>query len=193
MGSKGRGEAVYYREKMKNFILILIVSLVVGGCGYTTRSMMDPSIKTIYVKPFENKIEFGSLDNVYSKLKTYYPHLETDITNAVVDRFLFDGNLKIVKQEDADVILKGELVDYRRDVLRYTEDEENVEEYRLNIVVNISLWNTKENKLLWQENNFTGETTYFISGSKAKSEAAAIKDGITDLATRIVERAIENW
>jgi hypothetical protein len=178
---------------MKKVILILILGLILGGCGYTTRSMMDPGIKTIYVKPFENKIEFGIQESVYSKLKTYYPHLETDITTAVVDRFLFDGNLKVVKENDADVILKGELVNYRRDVLRYTEDEEDVEEYRLNIVVNISLWNVKENKLLWQENNFTGETSYFISGSKAKSEAVAIKDGIIDLATRIVARAIENW
>ncbi len=176
---------------MRSIIFILILSLV-SGCGYTTRSMIDPNIKTIYIKPFENKIDFGAQDSVYSKLRTYYPNLETDITSAVVDRFLFDGNLKIVKEDDADVILKGELVEYRREVLRYEEDED-VEEYRLNIVVNISLWSSKENQLLWQENNFTGDTTYFTSGSKAKSESAAIKDGITDLANRIIERAIENW
>lgn len=176
---------------MRTLILILILSFI-SGCGYTTRSMIDPNVKTIYVKPFENKIDFGAQDGVYSKLRTYYPQLETNITSAVVDRFLFDGNLKIVKEEDTDVILKGELVEYRREVLRYEEDKD-IEEYRLNIVVNISLWNRKENRLLWQENNFTGETTYFISGSKAKSESAAIKDGITDLASRIVARAIENW
>lgn len=192
MGGKGTGKTVYYREKMRVITFILILSFV-SGCGYTTRSMMDPNIQTIYVKPFENKIEFGTIDNVYSKLKTYYPHLETDITNAVVERFLFDGNLKIVKEEDADVVLKGELVDYRRDVLRYTGEDEDVEEYRLNIAVNISLWDKTENKILWQENNFTGETTYFTTGTKARSESAAIKDGITDLARRIVERAIENW
>ncbi|MBM3248228.1 MAG: hypothetical protein FJZ10_02250 [Candidatus Omnitrophica bacterium] len=191
MGCKGTGKTVYHREKMRVIAFILILSFV-SGCGYTTRSMIDPNIKTIYIKPFENKIDFGTQDSVYSKLRTYYPNLETDITTAVASRFLFDGNLKVVKENDADVILKGELVEYRRDVLRY-KDDEDIEEYRLNIVVNISLWNTKENKIIWQENRFTGETTYFTSGSKAKAESTAIKDGITDLARRIVERAIENW
>lgn len=176
---------------MRILKFILILSLI-SGCGYTTRSMLNPNIRNIYIKPFENKIDFGTQDNVYSKLRTYYPQLETDITSAVVERFLLDGNLKVVKEEDADVILNGELVEYRRDVLRYEEDED-VEEYRLNIVVNISLWNKKDNALAWQEDRFTGETTYFISGSKAKSESVAIKDGVTDLARRIVERTVENW
>ncbi|MBM3251434.1 MAG: hypothetical protein FJZ11_01455 [Candidatus Omnitrophica bacterium] len=176
---------------MRRIIFILIL-VFLSGCGYTTRSMIDPNIKTIYVKPFENKIDFGAEDSAYSKLRTYYPRLENDITTAVIDRFIFNGSLKVVKEEDADVILNGALAEYRRDVLRYDEDED-VEEYRLNIIVNISLWNVKEQKNIWAENGFTGETTYFVSGSKAKSESTAIKDGITDLARRIVERTVENW
>ncbi|MFH1655768.1 MAG: LptE family protein [Candidatus Omnitrophota bacterium] len=176
---------------MRTIIFILIVSFL-SGCGYTTRSMIDPNIKTIYIKPFENKIDFGAEDSTYRKLRTYYPRLEIDITNSVVSRFLFDGNLKVVKEKDADVILNGELIEYRRDVLRYDEGE-NVEEYRLNIVVNISLWNVKEDEAIWIEDGFTGETTYFISGSQAKSESTAIKAGITDLSSRIVARTVENW
>jgi hypothetical protein len=176
---------------MRKIIFILILSFL-SGCGYTTRSMIAPNIKTIYIKPFENKINFGAEDSTYSKLRTYYPRLEADITNAVVDRFIVDGNLKVVKEENADVILNGELVEYRRSVLRYDESE-NVEEYRLDIIVNISLRNVKEQENIWTENGFTGETTYFVSGSQAKSESSAIKDGIIDLARRIVERTVENW
>lgn len=176
---------------MKTIIFILLFSFM-SGCGYSSRSLIDPSIKTIYVKPFENKIDFGVEGSTYSKLRTYFPRLETDITSAVVNRFIFDGNLKVVKEKDADVILKGELVEYRRDVLRYDENE-NVEEYRLSIIVNISLYDVKKEKTVWTENGFTGDTDYFLSGSNAKSESAAITDGITDLARRIVERAVENW
>jgi hypothetical protein len=176
---------------MKTIILVLFFSFL-SGCGYTTSSLLNPSIKTIYVKPFENRIDFGAEDGVYRKLRTYFPRLETDITTAVVDRFLFDGNLKPVKEQDADVILSGELVEYRRDVLRYDEDED-VQEYRINIIVNISLWDVKNKNFLWREDRFTGETTYFVTGSKAVSEQTAIKSGITDLARRIVERTIENW
>ena len=45
----------------------------------------------------------------------------------------------------------------------------------------------------WTESNFVGETTYFTSGSLAKSENVAIQDALTDLARRIVERTIEDW
>jgi hypothetical protein len=59
------------------------------------------------------------------------------------------------------------------------------------------MWDTKENKLIWEENSFTGETTYFTSfypiANERKDEAVAINDSITDLARRIVERTVEQW
>jgi hypothetical protein len=121
--------------------------------------------------------------------------LETDVTRAVNNKFLFDGNLKPVAQTLADLILKGELVEFRRDPLKYTDSNE-VEEYRLNIVVNISLWDVRKNEKVWEEDNFTGTTTYFTSfarGQLAKSEDTAVTDAINDLARRIVERAVEQW
>jgi len=66
------------------------------------------------------------------------------------------------------LILKGELVEFRKDPLRYNENND-VEEYRINLVVNISLRDSKEDKLLWEENNFTGDFTYFTTGSQAKN------------------------
>ncbi len=121
--------------------------------------------------------------------------LESDVTRAVINKYLFDGNLRPVKSENADLILKGELTEFRRDPLRYTNNDE-VEEYRINIRVNLNLWNTKENILVWQENNFTGDFTYFTSFSKAgipKSDDQAVTDAVADLARRIVERTVEEW
>lgn len=177
---------------------ILILSVfccllsTVGGCGYTTRSMISDKFKTIYITPFVNKIDITYDTDAASKYKIYKPGLETDITRAVVNKYLFDGNLRPIKLESADLILKGELTEFRRDPLRYTDSDE-VEEYRLNLVVNLELWNTEENKLVWEEKGFTGDTTYFTSGINAKSEATAINDALSDLARRIVERTVEQW
>ncbi|MDP2938581.1 MAG: LptE family protein [Candidatus Omnitrophota bacterium] len=163
-----------------------------AGCGYTTRSNIATTIKTIYIEPFKNKIDFTSEFSEARNIKTYFPLLETKITQTVVDRFIFDGNIKVVKKDKADVILKGELTDYIRDTLRY-DDNNNVEEYRLNLVVNMSLWKKDEDKVIWSEPRFVGQATYFTSGSQAKSEAVALNDALTDLARRIVERAVEQW
>lgn len=162
------------------------------GCGYTTRSMITNQYRTIYITPFINKIDITSDTDVASKYKVYRPMLETEITKSVVNKFLTNGNLRPSSSDSADLSLKGELVEFRRDPLRYTSSDE-VEEYRLNLVVNISLWDKKEEKMLWEENGFTGDTTYFTIGSALKSEDTAIKDAVSDLSRRIVERAVEQW
>jgi ABC-type uncharacterized transport system auxiliary subunit len=162
------------------------------GCGYTTRSMICNKYRTIYIPPFVNKIDITKETDVGSKYKIYRPLLETDITKAVVDKFLFDGNLKPTDFQNADLTLKGELIEFRKDPLRYDNDD-NVLEYRVDIITNLVLWDNKENKSVWEEKGFTGDATYIVSGTGATTEAKAISDAITDLARRIVERAVEEW
>jgi len=184
------------RKPLKFLLLSLAVCCfapVFSGCGYTTRSMISNKFKTIYITPFINKIDITTEANTENKYKLYRPRLETDITRAVSNKYLFDGNLKPVKAETADLTLKGELMEFRKDPLRYDENDE-VEEYRISIRVNLSLWDNRENKLVWEEKNFTGDTTYFTAGHiAAKSEETAINDAIVDLARRVVERTVEEW
>ena len=179
----------------KTFLVMAFLGcgvIALNGCGYTTRSMISDKFRTIYIVPFVNKIDITSDADTANKYKIYRPMIETEITRSVMERFLFDGNLKPTKEGDADLTLKGEVVEFRKDPLRYT-DSDTVEEYRINLVVNISLWDNKENKLAWEEKGFTGDTTYFTTGSSAKSEDTALNDALTDLARRIVERAVEQW
>jgi len=183
---------------MRKIIFAFAFSLfILSGCGYTTRSMVSSKFKTIYITPFANKIDITKETDTADKYKVYKPLLETEITRAVINRFLWDGNLKPAKKEVADLVLKGELIEFRRDAIRYTQDGNEVEEYRLNLVVNISLWNNKEEKLIWEQNGFTGDTTYFTNFSPVttsrKSEDVAIKDALDDLGRRIVERTVEEW
>jgi hypothetical protein len=163
--------------------------LLSAGCGYTTRSMIASKYHTVYVPPFTSSIDITREVDVGNRYKIYRPGLETEITKSLTNKFLFDGNVKPGGMETSDLELKGELVEFRRDPLRYRANDD-VDEYRLNLVVNISLWDKKENKLLWEEKNFTGDTTYFPA---QKSEDAAIKDALSDLARRIVARVVEEW
>lgn len=174
------------------FSVFCLLSSVLAGCGYTTRSMISNKYKTIYIAPFINKIDITSEADTGNRYRLYYPRLETDVTRSVVNRFLFDGNLKPVKEGSADLLLKGEVVAFRKDPVTY-DNNDDPSEYRVRIQVNISLWDTKEKRLLWQENNFAGEKAYFISGPLAVSEGTAVNNTIADLSRRIVERAVEQW
>jgi hypothetical protein len=84
------------------------------------------------------------------------------------------------------------VVEFRKDPFRYL-DNDDVSEYRINLVVNISLWDSKTDKILWQENGFIGDSIYFVTGPQAQSESNAVVDALNDLARRVVERTVEDW
>lgn len=195
---KNAGEEKMIKKTLLRQMALFITGyslLVITGCGYTTRSMISNLYHTIYVTPFVNKIDITRETDAGNKYRIYRPGLETDVSKAVTNKYLFDGNLRPVKNQDADLVLKGELVEFRQDPLRYTDNDE-VEEYRVNIIVNLTLWDTKENKLVWQENGFTGDFTYFTNFTTTgtpKSQDVAVNDAIADLARRIVERTVEQW
>ncbi len=173
--------------------LLLLVCLA-PGCGYSTRSLLPPHLRTIYVRPFVNKIPIADEVSARYPFQSSRPLLENDVTNAVIDRYIFDGNVKVMPaEEQADMVLTGELIAYYRDPVRYAEGRESVEEYRLSLVAHLTLTDRRKGELMWEESNFVGDTTYFVSGSLAKSDTVALDAAVEDLARRIVERTIEAW
>lgn len=177
----------------KIFAMISVAAaLLVSGCGYTTASLLPASFKTIYVDNFTNSINVTAEQSELRMYRGYRPGMETDITRQVKDRFIFDGNLKLAPLEKANLILKSELIDYRREPLRYDAND-NIEEYRIKLIINMELQDAANGEVVWSEKGFAGETTYRVSGTGSKSESAALNDAITDLARRIVERTIEAW
>jgi len=201
IGEKEKMKKEYGVSGINRYIFLLsvwvVLLLCVPGCGYTTRSMISSKYRYIYITPFVNKVDFSQESAVASKYKIYRPMLETEITKAVINKYIFDGNLKIKEKTAADLVLKGELVEFRKDPLRYSESDE-VDEYRLNILVNISLWDNRENRMLWEEKNFTGDYTYFpvtstLTNVAKKSDDQAVVEGVKDLARRVVERTVEQW
>jgi hypothetical protein len=160
-----------YVVKLAGFVACSL--LLAAGCGYTTRSLIASKYHTVYVPPFTSSIDTTREEDVGNRYKIYRPGLETDITKSIISKFLFDGNVKPGGMETSDLELKGQLIEFRRDPLRYTANDD-----------------VEENKAIWEEKNFTGDTTYFPA---QKSEDAAIKDALSDLARRIVARVVEEW
>ena len=175
------------------FLCLLALFLFTsGGCGYITGSLLPAHLKTIYIDNFRNKIDIGKEVTEGVRYTLYRPGIENDLTRAVEDRFIFDGNLDITSKENADLILTGELISYRQDPLRYDADD-NVEEYRIVITVNMVARETAIDEVMWEEASFSGDATYMTTGRFATSEDTAREEAIENLARRIVERTVELW
>lgn len=180
---------------MKNLILILAIFVFTAslpGCGYTTKSLLSDEFKTVYVDNFKNMIKITAEQTNNRMYRGYRPGMEVNMRTAVIDKFLTDGNLKISSEDKADLVLKVKFIDYKREALAWDAND-NVEEYRIKLVVNMEMTDVKNNKTLWTENGFTGEKDYRTTGGLVMSESTALVEAEKDLARRIVERTVEAW
>lgn len=173
------------------FVVVALVGLSQSGCGYTTKTELPENIQRVHVLPVANAIDLGTEITDKTPLKIYRPGMEVDLTNAIINRFIFDGNLKVTPLERSDAVLTARLVDYRRDALRYSEGDD-VQEYRVSILIDAELKERNSQKILWKQ-QITGDTTFFLAGARVASEDEAANRAVEDAARRVVERTIEYW
>lgn len=178
---------------MRRALLALLVPPVLAlcGCGYTTKSGLPQDIRTIHIAPVENVIDLSGESGPQDRYAVYRPGVELDLTAAIINRFVFDGTLRPVGLESADAVLKTRLLEYRRDPLRYS-NEDDVEEYRVSMVVDVVCERTDSGKRIWSQ-TLSGDTTFFLAGNRSVSEDDAQSKAVEDLARRVVEKTVELW
>ena len=95
---------------MKQILRLVFVSGLVflSGCGYTQEVQLPGGIKTVAVHTFKNEIP-------PKEQFAYRPGLEIELTNAIIDRIIFDGNLKVVDESKADAILEGSIISFEQE------------------------------------------------------------------------------
>lgn len=171
--------------------LILAPVFGLGGCAYTGKTNLPDHVKTVRVARVANSIDItGDVTNKAS-FKVYRPGLEVELRNTVTERIVLDGHLKVVRSQDADTILQLELLDFRRDPLRYNRDE-TIQEFRVSVTASAKLVDTRSGKALW-ESSVSGNASYFLSGELAKTEDEAVVAALEDLARHAVEGFVEVW
>lgn len=169
----------------------VLSGLIFVGCGYRMGSILPVNIKTIAVPMFKNT--------------TQEPGVEVGVTNQIINQFQIDGTLNVVDEDEADVRLDGEIVQYLREPLRFTGgDFKDVSEYRLRLVTHLTLVDLRTGQPMWTNRRVEGETTYFLSGSFRETERTAV-GALTsqertqlptleeDLAHDVVESVVEGW
>ena len=191
-------------KSIQRSLLPLFIFLTLAGfqgcAGYHTKVESPFGIKTIFVPTVRNIIPLQDM-------LIYVPGMEVDMTNAVIQRFNFDGSLKVVsRKEDADATLYINLTRFDQEGVRFT-NLESVEEYRLFITADIKLKDNKTDETLLKEKNFTGRSSYFRQTSKGNVRnngqsfreplqevlKPATQKTIIDFAHNVVDIITEAW
>jgi hypothetical protein len=121
------------------FIGGLLLSVVVGGCGYQFAgegSLLPPDARTVYIEPFVNRSREVGMDK--------------ELTSAVRSEFYRRGKLKVVDySEQADVILTGVIRSLDSNVASVNRKDE-VLQYESVLIMDVILRRRQPNEILWR-------------------------------------------
>jgi len=157
--------------------LALLLALVLG-CGYSASPTLSSSIKRIYIPTFENEtIRYG---------------IEQDLTRVVAEAFTADNRLTVVSERDADVMLRGVIIQYEKGAFTF-DRASTVEEFRVSISISVALEDLKEGKVIWEDNTMNAWEAYEETGDATTSEDEATAKVYVTLANDIVARTLEGW
>lgn len=167
--------------------LVCAASMALLSCGYRisgTGSLLPEGTHTLAVTTFINA--------------TNEPYVDSAVTKAVTDEFIADGRLRVTSVESADVALRGRVVKYQVTALSYTPDS-FVQQYKVTIVVEATLEERKDRKVLWREGGiesvFIAEYPVSIGDVNATKIAkeAAIQKASQDIAWTLRSRVLEGF
>ena len=163
--------------------VVLIGALLPAGCGYSfSGSSLPGHLKTIAIPVFENL----SLD----------PTIAEEITRGVLEQFLEDNRLKVVREARADCVLAGKVTAYQRRVYSYTTAQEP-QEYIVVVEIDVVLQDRVKNQDLWRKEGLRATATYAaVEGEQvgqADSEVEARSLAVRQLGQDILAKSLEQW
>ncbi len=173
-------------------VLLFALTVLVSGCGYTTKTSLPEHIRSVHVPSVDNKIDISSEISEKRPFQVYRPGLEVEMRNALIDRLVFDGHLRVAADAASDATLKTQLISFDREPLRYNAND-TIQEFRVRVTASAQFIDKSSGSVIWSVTEISGESEYFLSGPKAASEDAAVRAALQDLVRHIVEDILEVW
>jgi len=157
----------------RQLICVAFVFVLVSGCGYSQKSLIDRKINTIYISIFENN--------------TFVRGIEFDIAKAVKDEIMSRTSLRIVQKDSADVIMTGEIGGSAQAALSQSRD--NIVESSVSISASVTLLDTRTGRSM---GGGAGSGASFIV-DRGENVQSATEEAIAILARNLVNSLEEEW
>lgn len=155
---------------------------VLGGCPYGFSSSLLPGhIKSVAVPLPENR--------------TNRADLSAALADSLTEAFIDDHTLKVVAERSADSIVESAVLEYRWTPFTVDENEQ-VREYRVEIILEARFVDLRKNKVIWEESRLSQWDTYNfvpLGGQPAETEEEGIGRVLAKLTEDILNRTVEGW
>ena len=158
---------------LRQLICVAFVFVLVSGCGYSQKSLIDRKINTIYISIFENN--------------TFVRGIEFDIAKAVKDEIMSRTSLRIVQKDSADIILTGEIGGSAQAALSQSRD--NIVESSVSISASVTLLDTRTGRSMG--GGAGGGASFIVD--RGENVQSATEEAIAILARNLVNQLEEEW
>ena len=162
-------------------LLLAATVFALGGCGYSFQGTLPQHIRTIAVPIFVNR--------------TSEPNVDSILTRAIVQALATNGRLRVVRRADADAILEGEVVGYSVGGIAFDQTL-NVQQYRLYVVLNLTMRDLRKNTVLFQQNGVAEQADFRVAGPVSATiaqEEFALSQAAAEIARSIVSLAVDRF
>jgi hypothetical protein len=166
----------------KAFSTFLFAFLLSGCAGYHLGPATPAYLRQIH------SIAVPTFRNV-----TLVPRMEVLVTGTIIKQFQQDGTFRITNEENADAVLKGEVIAVGRSPARSVRG--NVlatTEFYLTLRVRYTLFG-RDGKPLAGPSETGGATTFFVGADVNTDERQALPLAAEGLAKNLVSQLSEGW
>lgn len=168
---------------MKNAAVTLLLALLLSGCmGYTVGPAVPNHLRQIHA------IAVPTFGNT-----TLTPRIEALVTGTVIKQFQQDGTYRITSEDQADAILKAEIVSVGRSPARSVRGNVlSTTEFYLAMTVSYKLLG-RDGKPLGTAGAVSGGTSFFVGSDVATDERQAMPLAAEELSRHLVSQLSEGW
>ena len=153
---------------------VLCFFLLFFSCAYSFKGSLPENIKSVQVDQFRSSItEYG---------------IEQEITSLVTESIVRDGRLSI-DNETPDARISGSISYFARSAVTYTGAEE-VEQYKLEIRVSVSMDNTSDNEYIIRDE---AVSEWLLYDPETETFDAAKQRLIIQTSDSVVRRCLSGW
>jgi outer membrane lipopolysaccharide assembly protein LptE/RlpB len=180
---------------MKRYALLLLLTLLVVGCGYHFRADGEPvgiQLESLAIPLFSStSSEIG---------------FEADFTKMIRQEFISNGRVPLVTEEKAQAVLVGKIQEIRADPLTYRSQDVTVggntstfevtKSRKLRVKLEVQLVDRRSGKVIWREAGMEDQASYAVSGDPLETrytEQQALQKIASRLAKRIYLRTMERF
>ncbi|HUP01247.1 MAG TPA: LptE family protein [Gemmatimonadota bacterium] len=160
---------------------VVLLAIIMAGCGYSFRSPVPEHLGTVYVPTFENETrEF---------------QLTQQLTERIINEFLNESRLDIVGgEESADLVVRGTILDYEEEALSYdpgVSADPNVFARRVVLTVDLTLEDRVRDRSLWENPSLSmwGE----FSEEQNEDRETGIARAVDKIAEEVLRHVVEEF